>query len=119
METDPGTHRSIQQGTTGPDGLELSTGPGSHFAQPPLAHASHDHPHLPQGITVDDRSRFEEIRLALGEPSFPISRESLIDTAQANGSRAAVVIDLRSLPHGARYGSWADLLVAMGVGMRH
>jgi len=107
---DPGITRS---------GTQLPTGPGSHFAQPPRAHGAHEHPHLPPGITVDDVGRFEEIQLALGELRFPISRETLIDTAQTNGSRDAVVIDLRSLPHGAQYGSWADLLVAMGVGLRH
>jgi Protein of unknown function (DUF2795) len=70
----------------------------------------------PQAFTDDDRSRFVRITGALGVPTFPAAREELIDIARAGGAAESVLVALRSLPEGATYSSYDELLLALGVG---
>jgi hypothetical protein len=70
----------------------------------------------PQAFTDDDRSRFVRITGALGVPSFPARREELIDIARAGGAAESVLVAMRSLPEGATYSSYDELLLALGVG---
>jgi len=71
----------------------------------------------PQAFTDDDRSRFERITGALGVPSFPATREHLLDVARAGGAADSVMVALRSLPEGATYETYDQLLLALGIGM--
>jgi Protein of unknown function (DUF2795) len=71
----------------------------------------------PQAFTDDDRSRFERITGALGVPSFPATREQLLDVARAGGAADSVMVALRSLPEGATYETYDQLLLALGIGM--
>jgi hypothetical protein len=72
----------------------------------------------PQAFTDDDRSRFVRITGALGVPRFPATREELLDVARSSGAAAdSVLVALKSLPEGASYESYDQLLLALGVGM--
>jgi len=71
----------------------------------------------PQAFTDDDRSRFERITGALGVPAFPATREQLLDVARAGGAADSVMVVLRSLPEGATYETYDQLLLALGIGM--
>jgi uncharacterized protein DUF2795 len=71
----------------------------------------------PQAFTDDDRSRFERITGALGVPAFPATREQLLDVARAGGAPDSVMVALRSLPEGATYETYDQLLLALGIGM--
>jgi hypothetical protein len=70
----------------------------------------------PQGFTDEDAYRFERITGALGAPSFPATREELLDIARAGGAPDAVMVSLRSVGHGSRFASYDELLLALGVG---
>jgi Protein of unknown function (DUF2795) len=70
----------------------------------------------PQGFTDEDAYRFERITGALGVPSFPATREALLDVARANGAPDAVMVSLRSLGEGTRFASYDELLLALGIG---
>jgi hypothetical protein len=70
----------------------------------------------PQAFTDDDRSRFVRITGALGVPSFPATRAELIAIARAGGAAEAVLVALKSLPEGATYSSYDELLLALGIG---
>jgi hypothetical protein len=70
----------------------------------------------PQGFTDEDAYRFERITGALGAPSFPTTREAMLDVARANGAPDAVMVSLRSLGEGTRFASYDELLLALGVG---
>jgi hypothetical protein len=70
----------------------------------------------PQGFTDEDAYRFERITGALGAPSFPASREELLDIARANGAPDAVMVSLRSVREFTRFESYDELLLALGVG---
>ena len=70
----------------------------------------------PQAFTDDDRSRFVRITGALGVPSFPATREELVDIARAGGAAEAVLVAVKSLPEGATYSSYDELLLALGIG---
>lgn len=94
-------------------GMKSGTSSGE---QPPVERTEHPLTDPPQGISVDDVDRAREIRRALGDVAFPTTRNALVERARSTGSRQAVVVDLRSLPDDARFGSWEDLLVALGVG---
>lgn len=69
-----------------------------------------------QGMTHDDGVRMDAFLAALGLPDFPVGPEELIERARTRGAREAVLVDLRSLPPAARYGSMAELLTALGIG---
>jgi hypothetical protein len=71
----------------------------------------------PQAFTDDDRSRFNNITGALGVPAFPATREQLLDVARAGGAPDSVMVVLRSLPEGAVYETYDQLLLALGIGM--
>jgi hypothetical protein len=71
----------------------------------------------PQGFTDEDAYRFERITGALGTPSFPATREELLDVARAGGAPDAVMVSLRSLAEGARFETYDELLLALGIGM--
>jgi hypothetical protein len=70
------------------------------------------------GMTTDDTGRMNAFLDAFGLPDFPVTREELIARAHEQRAREAVVVDVRSLPEGARYGSMIDVLHALGVGGR-
>jgi hypothetical protein len=70
----------------------------------------------PQAFTDDDRSRFVRITGALGVPSFPATREQLVDIARAGGAAESVLVAVKSLPEGATYSSYDELLLALGIG---
>ena len=70
----------------------------------------------PQGFTDEDAYRFERITGALGVPSFPASREALLDIARANEAPDSVLVSLRSVGEGTRFSSYDELLLAMGIG---
>ena len=70
----------------------------------------------PQGFTDEDAYRFERITGALGAPSFPATREALLDIARANGAPDSVIVSLRSIGEGTRFASYDELLLALGVG---
>jgi hypothetical protein len=70
----------------------------------------------PQGFTDEDAYRFERITGALGTPSFPATREELLDIARAGGAPDAVMVSLRSLGEGTRFASYDELLLALGIG---
>jgi hypothetical protein len=71
----------------------------------------------PQAFTDDDRSRFNRITGSLGGPAFPATRERLLDVAREGGAPDSVMVVLRSLPEGATYASYDELLLALGIGM--
>ena len=71
----------------------------------------------PQAFTDSDANRFERITGTLGVPAFPASREQLLDVARVNGAADSVMVALRSLPDGAVYETYDQLLLALGVGM--
>jgi hypothetical protein len=71
----------------------------------------------PQGFHDEDSYRAKLITSALGAPSFPTTREAALDIARANGAQDAVISDLKSLPGGAEFATYEDLLSALGVGM--
>jgi len=71
----------------------------------------------PQAFTDDDRSRFVRITGALGLPAFPATRGELLDVARAGGAAESVTVALRSLPEGASYSTYDELLLALGIGM--
>ena len=70
----------------------------------------------PQGFTDEDAYRFERITGALGVPSFPTTREALLDVARGNGAPDSVMVSLRSVGEGTRFASYDELLLALGVG---
>ena len=70
----------------------------------------------PQGFTDEDAYRFERITGALGVPSFPATREALLDVARANGAPDSVMVSLRSVGEGTRFASYDELLLALGIG---
>jgi hypothetical protein len=70
----------------------------------------------PQGFTDEDAYRFERITGALGVPSFPATREELLDIARASGAPDAVMVSLRSLGEDTRFATYDELLLALGVG---
>jgi Protein of unknown function (DUF2795) len=70
----------------------------------------------PQGFTDEDAYRFERITGALGVPSFPTTREALLDIARANGAPDSVMVSLRSVGEGTRFASYDELLLALGIG---
>ena len=70
----------------------------------------------PQGFTDEDAYRFERITGALGVPSFPTTREALLDVARGNGAPDSVMVSLRSLGEGTRFASYDELLLALGIG---
>jgi Protein of unknown function (DUF2795) len=70
----------------------------------------------PQAFTDDDRSRFVRITGALGVPRFPATREELVDLARAGGAAESVLVAVKSLPEGATYSSYDQLLLALGIG---
>ena len=72
--------------------------------------------HAPQGFTDEDAYRFERITGALGVPSFPTTREALLDVARANGAPDSVMVSLRSVGEGTRFASYDELLLALGIG---
>jgi hypothetical protein len=72
--------------------------------------------HAPQGFTDEDAYRFERITGALGVPSFPATREELLDIARANGAPDSVMVSLRSVGEGTRFASYDELLLALGIG---
>ena len=70
----------------------------------------------PQGFTDEDAYRFERITGALGVPSFPATREELLDVARAGGAPDSVMVSLRSLGEGTRFKTYDELLLALGIG---
>jgi hypothetical protein len=70
----------------------------------------------PQGFTDSDASRFERITASLGVPSFPVTREELLDIARANGAQDSVMVALRSVGEFRRFESYDELLLALGIG---
>ena len=70
----------------------------------------------PQGFTDEDAYRFERITGALEVPSFPTTREALLDVARANGAPDSVMVSLRSVGEGTRFASYDELLLALGIG---
>jgi hypothetical protein len=70
----------------------------------------------PQGFTDEDSYRFERITGALGAPSFPTTREQLLDVARANQAPDSVIVSLKSIGEGTRFASYDELLLALGVG---
>jgi hypothetical protein len=70
----------------------------------------------PQAFTDDDRSRFVRITGALGVPSFPATREQLVDIARTGGAAESVLVAVKSLSEGATYSSYDELLLALGIG---
>ena len=70
----------------------------------------------PQGFTDEDAYRFERITGALGAPSFPMTREAMLDVARANGAPDSVMVSLRSLAEGTRFASYDELLLMLGIG---
>jgi Protein of unknown function (DUF2795) len=70
----------------------------------------------PQGFTDEDAYRFERITGALGAPSFPTTREAMLDLARANGAPDSVMVSLRSLAEGTRFASYDELLLMLGIG---
>jgi hypothetical protein len=70
----------------------------------------------PQAFTDDDRSRFVRITGALGVPTFPATREELVDIARAGGAAESVLVAVKSLPEGSTYDSYDQLLLALGIG---
>ena len=72
--------------------------------------------HAPQGFTDEDAYRFERITGALGVPSFPATREELLDVARAGGAPDSVMVSIRSVGKGTRFESYDELLLALGIG---
>jgi hypothetical protein len=72
--------------------------------------------HAPQGFTDEDAYRFERITGALGAPSFPATREELLDIARAGGAPDSVMVSIRSVGKGTRFASYDELLLALGIG---
>jgi Protein of unknown function (DUF2795) len=72
--------------------------------------------HAPQGFTDEDGYRFDRITGALGVPSFPATREGLLDIARANGAPDSVMVALRSVGEFRQFESYDELLLALGVG---
>ena len=70
----------------------------------------------PQGFTDSDGARFDRITDTLGVPSFPITREELLDIARANAAPDSVIVALRSVREFARFSSYDELLLALGIG---
>jgi hypothetical protein len=70
----------------------------------------------PQAFTDSDASRFERITGTLGVPAFPITREAVLDIVRANHGADSVLAAVKSLPEGARYDSYDQLLLALGIG---
>ena len=70
----------------------------------------------PQGFTDEDAYRFERITGALGVPSFPATREELLDVARAGGAPDSVMVSIRSLGEGSRFRTYDELLLALGIG---
>ena len=70
----------------------------------------------PQAFTDSDASRFERITGTLGVPDFPITREALLDIVRANHGADSVLVAVKSLPEGARFESYDQLLLALGIG---
>jgi hypothetical protein len=70
----------------------------------------------PQAFTDDDRSRFVRITGALGVPTFPVTREELVDIARAGAAAESVLVAVKSLPEGSTYDSYDQLLLALGIG---
>jgi hypothetical protein len=70
----------------------------------------------PGGMTHDDGVRMDAFIDALGLPTFPATREELIERARRRGAREAVLVDLRSLAEVGRYGSMEQLLADLGIG---
>ena len=70
----------------------------------------------PQGFTDEDAYRFERITGALGVPSFPSTREELLDVARAGGAPDSVMVSIRSLGEGSRFASYDEFLLAVGIG---
>ncbi|MFN8075182.1 MAG: DUF2795 domain-containing protein [Kineosporiaceae bacterium] len=85
-----------------------------HSSPPPARQETYEH--APLGTGSFDADRLAEITEALGEPAFPATREDLIELARSRQAREAVVVDLRSLPEGAGFGDYDQLLAALGVG---
>ncbi len=72
--------------------------------------------HAPQGFTDEDAYRFERITGALGVPSFPATREELLDIARGGGAPDSVMVSIRSVGKGTRFASYDELLLALGIG---
>ena len=70
----------------------------------------------PQGFTDEDAYRFERITGALGVPSFPATREELLDVMRANQAPDSVLVSLKSIGEGTRFASYDELLLALGIG---
>jgi hypothetical protein len=70
----------------------------------------------PQGFDDETQYRAKLITSALGAPTFPATREALLDVARGRGAQDAVISDLKSLPDGASYDTYDELLVALGIG---
>jgi hypothetical protein len=70
----------------------------------------------PQGFTDEDAYRFERITGALGVPSFPSTREELLDVARAGGAPDSVMVSIRSVGEGTRFETYDELLLALGIG---
>jgi hypothetical protein len=70
----------------------------------------------PQGFTDSDAYRFERITDSLGVPSFPVTREALLDIARANGAPDSVMVSLRSVREFTEFSSYDELLLALGIG---
>ncbi len=69
-----------------------------------------------QGFTDEDATRYEVIAGALGPLAFPVTREQLLARLRERDAPENVLVDVRSLPDDARYGSAGDLLLALGIG---
>ena len=72
--------------------------------------------HHRHGLTTDEGSRMEAYLRAFGLPRFPVTREELLARAHQSDAREAVLVDIRSLPEGARFDSMIDVLHGLGVG---
>lgn len=70
----------------------------------------------PQAMTDEDSYRMKLISSAIGTVGFPATRESVLDAARAGNAQDAVISDIKSLPDGARYETYDELMLALGVG---
>lgn len=96
----------------------MTTDPSSRQAQDEIAALrSRFERDAPQAFTDEDAYRFERITGALGAPSFPATREELLDIARAHGAPDATIVSLKSLGKGTRFETYDELMLALGIGM--
>ncbi len=96
---------------------DVTTDPSTRQAQDEIAALrTRYEQNAPQGFTDEDAYRFERITGALGAPSFPATREELLDVMRGNGAPDSVIVSLKSIGEGTRFASYDELLLALGIG---